>query len=78
MDNLTTTEIGHALAHLRPGAAYSVNGAEIVWLDKSQTQPSAREVLAACHMCNPDKERFSSLTQEEKINLLAKRLGLVD
>lgn len=75
---LTNLEIAHALQHLRPGAQWNIRGEEIEWLDKVQTQPTNREIAAACRSCNPEKESFRLLTSEQKISYLAKRLGLED
>ena len=35
---------GEALISLRPGAAWKLNGDEVIWLDENQTQPTESEI----------------------------------
>lgn len=75
---LSHTQITHALLHIRPGAQWNLRGTKIEWLDRSQTEPSADEIAAACHKCSPEKEAFQRMSADEKIAYMAKRLGLED
>lgn len=79
---MTTKErLIKALQELRPGAEWVLYGDSIeglVWHDKSQTQPTVKEISDALPSVQSEKELYASLSQEEKLSYLAKRLGLED
>ena len=51
---------GEALISLRPGAAWKLNGDEVIWLDESQTQPTELEI----------QTKIDELTAAEPLKLL--------
>lgn len=70
-------QVIHALSHLRPGAEWNLSNGVLTWHDKTQSRPSEAELENACHGCNPSQEGWKKLsTLEEKVNFLAKTIGL--
>ena len=73
---------GEALISLRPGAAWKLNGDEVIWLDENQTQPTESEIteklseLEASHpLAEVRAERNAKLAETDWVVTMHKELG---
>ena len=68
--SISHEEIVNAIQFIRPDAEFILNGDELTWLDKNQTQPTAEEIEAGLI-------GYKNKIEAEKVVAEAKRAATV-